>query len=160
MISYPRRMATLLRSSVARTCLRASWAGRATCRVLLDLRHAPFSHGHAYVAVSRVHVAADCGAFIDDSCCVERRGGRCAVMGSVVYDELLRSPSAATTAAPPADTGTVRRKRIGDFIEQLDDRTTAKLTRRCMSAAKSRKRKRSDRVDALALLTASSCVEQ
>ena len=81
-------------------------------------------------------------------------------MGSVVYDELLRSPSAATTAAPPADTGTVRRKRIGDFIEQLDDRTTAKLTRRCMSAAKSRKRKRSDRVDALALLTASSCVEQ
>ena len=60
--------------------------------MLLDLRHAPFSHGHTYVAVSRVHVAADCSAFIDDSCCVERRGGRCAVMGSVVYDELLRSP--------------------------------------------------------------------
>merc|ERR1711998_106433 len=51
--------------------------GQTLTKILLDLRHAPFAHGQAYVAISRVHVAADCGAFIDDTCCIERQGIRC-----------------------------------------------------------------------------------
>ena len=34
--------------------------------ILLDLRHAPFSHGQAYVAISRVHLATDCGIYVNN----------------------------------------------------------------------------------------------
>ena len=50
--------------------------GQTLDRILLDLRHAPFSHGQAYVAISRVHVAPDCGVFVNDRCCIEQQGAK------------------------------------------------------------------------------------
>ena len=41
--------------------------GQTLDRILLDLRHAPFS---------RVHVAADCGVFVNDRCCIEQQGAK------------------------------------------------------------------------------------
>ena len=77
--------------------------GQTLDRVLLDLRRAPFAHGQAYVAISRVHEADECGAFVDDDCCVERDSRRCAVLGSVAYSELLVSSACAiATALAPA----------------------------------------------------------
>ena len=58
--------------------------GQTLDRVLLDLRRAPFAHGQAYVAISRVHEADECGAFVDDDCCIERDGRRCAVLGMLM----------------------------------------------------------------------------
>ena len=58
-------------------------------KILLDLRHAPFSHGQAYVVISRLHLATDCSVYVNDGYCAERNGRPCAVLGSVVYDELL-----------------------------------------------------------------------
>ena len=42
--------------------------GQTLDRALLDLRRPPFSHGHGYVAISRVHTADELGAFVDDAC--------------------------------------------------------------------------------------------
>ena len=49
-------------------------------KILLDLRHAPFSHGQAYVAISRVHLATDCSVYVNDGYCAERNGRLCAVV--------------------------------------------------------------------------------
>ena len=80
--------------------------GQTLERALLDLRRPAFAHGHAYVAVSRVHVADDLGVFVDGTCCETRAdGSRCAVLASVIYHELLEPvtlPSAPTPATTPA----------------------------------------------------------
>jgi len=67
----------------------------------------------------------------------------------------------AHTAMPadsPLDANGTTRKRphLADLIEQLDDRERARRMRRCMSDA-GRKRKRPN---ALALLSAPSCVDR
>ena len=76
-------------------------------KILLDLRHAPFSHGQAYVVISRLHLATDCSVYVNDGYCAERNGRPCAVLGSVVYTTsfstrrarpLLRRPHLLTSA--------------------------------------------------------------
>jgi hypothetical protein len=112
-------------------------------RILLDLRHAPFSHGQAYVAISRVHVAADCGVFVNDRCCVQRQGARCAVLGSVVYEELLSPPcDAAPAARPEPSANPNRRPHLSELVNQLDDRAAAQRVRRSEAAPRKRKPKR------------------
>merc|ERR1719324_1510535 len=39
--------------------------GQTLERALFDLRHPAFTHGHAYVAISRVHTADDLAVFVD-----------------------------------------------------------------------------------------------
>lgn len=99
--------------------------------VLLDLRRPAFSHGHANVAISRVHVADDLGVFVNDSCCViQDDGTRCAVLGNVVYEELLAPASAdrCVAIANPAPT-TKKRIRLADLVALLDDPTKARRKR-------------------------------
>ena len=105
--------------------------GQTLDKILIDLRHAPFAHGQAYVAISRVHVAADCGAFVNERCCIECAGVRRAVLGNVVYEELLALP---TNAVPPAAGASApasnpRRPRLADLLPMLDD--CAQATRVC-----------------------------
>lgn len=58
-------------------------------------------HGHAYVAVSRVHTAEELGAFVNSACSEERAdGARCAILASVTYPELLAPRAQAAVAAP------------------------------------------------------------
>ena len=92
--------------------------GQTLDKILIDLRHAPFTHGQAYVAISRVHISADCGVFVNASCCIQQR----AVLGSVVYHELLRP---LTFAAPHAMSNAPCRRRRADFVAQLDDAAPA-----------------------------------
>ena len=95
-------------------------------KILLDLRHAPFSHGPAYVAISRVHLATDCSVYVNDGYCAERNG-------SVVYDELLNPPSEAPPATPaPVDHPSRRQSRIADLSGQLDDASTDRRVRHRM----------------------------
>ena len=129
------------------------WGMRGARRV----RCAPFSHEQAYVAISRVHEANECGAFVDDACCVERDGRRCAVLGSVAYAELLgaldasasaagESAASAAPAAPPLAMDAcdvcddvelprqrrrISRSRLADLIDQLDGAAEAKRMRAC-----------------------------
>ena len=124
--------------------------GQTLDKVLLDLRHTPFSHGQAYVAISRVHVAADCGVFANDSCCVERDGARCAVLGSVIYEELLRLPNNVVSPADAAPATNLRRLRLANLLPNLDDRTTASRVRKRLTVVEARKRARlASRMDAL-----------
>ena len=99
--------------------------------VLLDLRRPAFSHGHANVAISRVHVADDLGVFVNDSCCViQDDGTRCAVLGNVIYEELLAPATAdrCVAIANPAPT-TKKRIRLADLVALLDDPTKARCKR-------------------------------
>ena len=99
--------------------------------VLLDLRRPAFSHGHANVAISRVHVADDLGVFVNDSCCViQDDGTRCAVLGNVIYEELLAPATAdrCVAIANPAPT-TKKRIRLADLVALLDDPTKARRKR-------------------------------
>lgn len=121
--------------------------GQTLTKILLDLRHAPFAHGQAYVAISRVHVAADCGAFIDDTCCIERQGTRCAVLGSVVYDELLHPPDADASADPSVavaepDTHPTRTLCFEDLMAQADDSDAAKRMRRSEATQTARRKRK------------------
>ena len=102
-------------------------------KILLDLRHAPFSHGQAYVAISRVHLATDCSVYVNDGYCAERNGRPCAVLGSVVYYELLNPPSEAPPATPaPVDHPSRRQSRLADLSGQLDDASTDRRVRHRM----------------------------
>ena len=102
-------------------------------KILLDLRHAPFSHGQAYVAILRVHLATDCSVYVNDGYCAERNGRPCAVLGSVVYDELLNQPSEAPPATPaPVDHPSRRQSRLADLSGQLDDASTNRRVRHRM----------------------------
>ena len=116
--------------------------GQTLDKVLLDLRHAPFSHGQAYVAISRVHIAADCGIFANDSCCIERNGACRTVLGSVIYEELLRLPSNVVSPADAAPSTNGRRPRLADLLLNLDDRTTASRVRKRLTVVEARKRAR------------------
>jgi len=120
--------------------------GQTLARVLLDLRHAPFEHGQAYVAISRVRLPAHLAVFVNASCCLDRNdGSRCAVLATVVYPELLATESIsmdicqecqpAPAAVPPATTAvrtaaTGQRRRLADFMNALDDSATARRVRR------------------------------
>ena len=123
----------------------AAWAeaGQTLERALLDLRRPAFSHGHAYVAISRVQVAEALGVFVNETCCVTSADGtRCAVLTSVVYSELLGtgtvrtdvcSPCAIEPDAARAPPTTVQRKgkraRMADMFSQLDDAAAARRMR-------------------------------
>ena len=73
--------------------------GQTLDRILLDLRHAPFSHGQAYVAISRVHVAPDCGVFVNDRCCIEQQGACTRACKMIVcYSKRSREKNAPTRA--------------------------------------------------------------
>ena len=77
-----------------------------------------------------MHLAVDCLVFVDDSCCVERGGKRCAVLGSVVYDELLATPSAPVPAAAVPNSHPVRRcPHFSDLVSQLDEPSNARRVR-------------------------------
>ena len=110
-------------------------------KILLDLRHAPFSHGQAYVAISRVHEAGQLAVFIDSACSfVDPSGKHVPVMASVRYDELsfdrawlcgVCAPELPhTPASPLVAERSVRRPRMRDLIAQLDDACAARKVRR------------------------------
>ena len=131
--------------------------GQTLERVLFDMRRPPFAHGQGYVAVSRVHVADDLGAFVNDGCSERRAdGSRCAILASVTYDELLQSRRCmecdgddegdAQTIAP----GARPTPRLVDLVPNLDDRATANRRRRRDAVVDERRRARlAPRLDAL-----------
>jgi len=128
--------------------------GQTLDRALLDARRPAFTHGHAYVATSRVHTADELGVFVNDACSEARAdGSRVAILASVTYDELLtgRTRAAAperddarrgaahahathahacagcSTLAPPSRKR--RRARIEDLIASLDDASSSTARR-------------------------------
>lgn len=116
--------------------------GSAFSYSLLDLRRPAFTHGHAYVAVSRVHTASELGAFVNDACSVSYSdGSRSAVLASVTYPELLMPRASALTravapapAAPSAPaiacTGARGRARLAQLIPHMDESTDAQRMRK------------------------------
>ena len=85
------------------------------------------------MAISRVHLATDCSVYVNDGYCAERNGRPCAVLGSVVYDELLNPPSEAPPATPaPVDHPSRRQSRLADLSGQLDDASTDRRVRHRM----------------------------
>ena len=120
--------------------------GQTLDRALLDLRDTTFEHGQAYVAVSRVHTADELSVFIDDRSSIVAPGGaRVGVLACVTYPELLGRATPAPPSPPavvrprrvaadlPADEPPPRRRRLMDFVDQLDD-PHGEIARRCRNA--------------------------
>ena len=59
--------------------------------MLLDLTAQPFTHGHAYVAVSRIYEPGAGAVYVDETCCVDGADGRRrGVISNVTYPRFLR----------------------------------------------------------------------
>ena len=59
--------------------------------MLLDLTAQPFTHGHAYVAVSRIYEPGAAAVYVDETCCVDGADGRRrGVIANVTYPRFLR----------------------------------------------------------------------
>ena len=72
--------------------------------MLLDLTAQPFTHGHAYVAVSRIYEPGAGAVYVDETCCVDGADGRRrGVIANVTYPRFLRPLREAARVArgPP-----------------------------------------------------------
>ena len=104
--------------------------------MLLDLTAQPFTHGHAYVAVSRIYEPGAAAVYVDETCCVDGADGRRrGVIANVTYPRFLRPLREADRVAqgpprPPRGGGAARALALTEEAQRFHSTEGAARTAR------------------------------